>query len=110
MVNVSVVPDSETVVPDISVIVNPATSLSTVTPDTVWSATASNSSEELPSTTETVNVDDCEPSRRLSSTPVTVTVCGVSQFPLVNVRALVAVASPVSEEVIEKTTCWPGTG
>ena len=52
----------------------------------------------------TVMVDEIVPSMRLSSTPVTVTVCGVSQFALVNVRVLVTVASPVSLEVISKTT------
>ena len=52
----------------------------------------------------TVIVDEIVPSTRLSSTPVTVTVCGVSQLPFVNVRVLVTVASPVSLEEIASTT------
>ena len=43
-----------------------------------------------------------------SSTPVTVTVCGVSQLAFVNVRVPVAVASPVSLEEIESTTSDDG--
>ena len=105
MVNVSVVPDSATLVdPLLSAMVNPATSSSVVVAVTVWSATASKLSFELPSLTLTVIVDEVVPSMRLSSTPVTVTVCGVSQLALVKVRALVTVASPVSLEVISKTT------
>ena len=105
MVNVSVVPDSATDVdPPVSAIVNPATSSSVVVAVTVWSATPSKSSSELPSLTLTVIVEEIVPSTRSSSTPVTVTVCGVSQLALVKVRALVTVASPVSLDVIAKTT------
>ena len=53
-------------------------------------------------------MDETAPSIRLSSTPVTVTVCGVSQLAFVNVRVLVTVASPVSLEEIERTTSDAG--
>ena len=53
---------------------------------------------------EIVDVDICDPSMMSSSTPVTVTFCGVSQFADVNVSELVTVASPVSEEAIANTT------
>ena len=43
-----------------------------------------------------------------SSIPVTVAVCGVSQFAGVNVSEEVTVASPVSLEIIEKTTSLSG--
>ena len=109
MVNVSVVPDSATAVaPPLSAMVNPATSLSLVVAVTVWSATESKSSSETASTTETVRVEFMFPSIMSSSTPVTVTVCGVSQLVFVNVRGLVTVASPVSDEEIDKTTSEPG--
>ena len=55
-----------------------------------------------------VIVEEIVPSMRLSSTPVTVTVCGVSQLALVKVRALVTVASPVSLEEIANTTSDAG--
>ena len=48
------------------------------------------------------------PSMRLSSAPVTVTVCAEFQFAEVKVSALVTVASPVSPEVIENTTLEDG--
>ena len=102
---VSVVPDSSTLVdPSVSAMVNPATSSSVVETETERSATSSKSSSELPSTILIVMVDVCVPSMMLSSTPVTVMVCGVSQFAEVKVRVLVTVASPVSLEEIEKTT------
>ena len=44
----------------------------------------------------------------LSFTPVTVTVCGVSQFAEVKVKGLFTVASPISEEVIAITTSLVG--
>ena len=51
----------------------------------------------------------CDPSIRESSTPVTVTVCELSQFPDVNVKvAGETVASPVSEDVTEITTSEMG--
>ena len=51
-VNVSVVPDSATPVdPLVSAIVNPATSLSEVVTEIVWSATESKSLSELESST-----------------------------------------------------------
>ena len=56
----------------------------------------------------TVMVDEIVPSMMLSLTPVTVTVCGVSQLAFVNVRVLVTVASPVSLEDIAKTTSESG--
>ena len=46
---------------------------------------------------------------RSSSTPVTVTVCAVSQFADVNVSELVTVASPVSEDVMSSTTFDDGS-
>jgi len=49
-----------------------------------------------------------DPSMILSSAPVTVTFCGVSQFAAVNVSELVTVASPVSEEDIANTTSDKG--
>ena len=54
-------------------------------------------------------VDVTEPSTMSSSTPVTVTFCGVSQFVSVNVSGLVTVASPVSEELISSTTFDDGS-
>ena len=100
MVKVSVVPDSSTLVdPPVSLTVNPATSSSVVVAVTVWSATASKSLSELASSTAMVIVDEIVPSIMFSSTPVTVAVCGVSQFNGVKVRVLVTVASPVSPEV-----------
>ena len=108
-VKVSVVPDSETLVdPPDSITVNPATSLSVVVTETVWSATPSKLSFELPSLTATVMVEVMVPSMRLSSTPVTVTVCAEFQFAEVKVSELVTVASPVSPEVIESTTSEVG--
>ena len=53
-------------------------------------------------------VEEIVPSIRSSSTPVTVTFCGVSQFADVKVSELVAVASPVSEEAIVNTTSVDG--
>ena len=103
------VPVSATLVdPPDCAIVNPATSLSVVVTETVWSATPSKLSLELPSFTATVIVEVMVPSMRLSSTPVTVTVCAEFQFAEVKVSALVTVASPVSPEVIERTTSEVG--
>ena len=48
------------------------------------------------------------PSIRLSSTPVTVTVCGVSQFAALKVSGLLTVASPVSLETTVMTTSEVG--
>ena len=48
------------------------------------------------------------PSMMLSSAPVTVTVCGVSQFIGVNVSGLLTVASPVSSDVMVRTTSEVG--
>ena len=105
MVKVSVVPDSSTVVdPSVSATVKPATSLSVVVEATVWSATESNVSSELASSTVMVMVEVIVPSTRSSSTPVTVTVCGVSQFSVLKVNGVFTVASPVSLEEIKRTT------
>ena len=50
-----------------------------------------------------------DPSTKLSSTPVTVTVCGVLQFPFVNVNSAAStVASPVSPDVTLITTSLSG--
>ena len=107
--NVSVVPDSATPVEPIdSAMVNPAVSSSVVVAVTVWSATPSKSSSERASRTVIVSVESIFPSMISSSAPVTVTVCGVSQLPLVKVRVLVAVVSPVSLEVIANTTSDAG--
>ena len=48
------------------------------------------------------------PSTRSSSTPVTVTVCGVSQLTGVKVTLAGTVASPVSSDVIVRTTSEVG--
>ena len=48
------------------------------------------------------------PSTRSSSSPVTVTVCGVSQFAAVKVTLTGTVASPVSSDVIVRTTSEVG--
>ncbi len=51
----------------------------------------------------------CEPSIRESSTPVTVTVCELSQLPDVNVKvAGETVTSPISAETMDKTTSEVG--
>ena len=108
-VNVSVVPVSATAVdPPVSVTVNPATSSSVVVAVTVWSATGSKSLSELASSTTIVIVELMFPSMILSSTPVTVTVCAVFQFNGVNVRGVFTVASPVSLEVMVRTTSDAG--
>ena len=107
--NVSVVPDSSTsVAPSSSTMVNPGASLSAVSTDTVWSATLSKSSSELASSTAIVIVEVMVPSTRSSSVPVTVTVCGVSQLTGVKVSGLLTVASPVSSDVIVRTTSEVG--
>ena len=104
-VNVSVVPDSATLVDPLdSAIVNPATSLSVVATATVWLATESKLLSDAASTMDAVMVLFTVPSMRLSSTPVTVTVCGVFQLPEVKVSGLLTVASPVSPEANCKTT------
>ena len=107
--NVSVVPDSATPVdPPNSTTVKPAWSLSVVMAATVWSLSASKSSSESASTTEIVMVVPWSPSMMSSSTPVTVTICAVSQFADVKVSVEVTVASPVSDEVMERTTSLSG--
>ena len=106
---VSVVPASETLVdPPVCVMVNPAVSLSVVVTDTVWLATESKLSSDMPSLTAIVIVEVMVPSIRLSSTPVTVTVLGVFQFSGVKVNGVFTVASPVSEEETRKTTLESG--
>ena len=86
IVNVSDVPDSVTDVSEpVSTIVNPAVSPSVVVTVTVSSETESKLLSELSSTTEIVTEVLIEPSTRSSFTPVRVTVCAVSQFPLVKV-------------------------
>ena len=79
-----------------------------VTTLTVLSATASKLLSELASSTAMVMVEVCGPSIVLSSTPVTVAVCAVSQFAGVKVRVDVTVASPVSSEVSVITTLESG--
>ena len=103
------VPDSATLVdPPDWVMVKPATSLSVVVTETVWSATPSKSLSELPSLTVTVRVEVMFPSMMLSFTPVTVTVCAEFQFPEVKVSGLFTVASPVSLDVMLSTTFEAG--
>ena len=58
----------------------------------------------MASTIVTVIVDVWVPSMMPSSAPVTVTFCAVSQFADVNWIRLSTVASPVSEDVMERTT------
>ena len=53
-------------------------------------------------------VDVCVLSIAVSSAPVTVTVCGVSQLADVKLRVLVTVASPVSSLASEMTTSDAG--
>ena len=104
-VNVSVVPDSSTSVdPSSSWMVYPAVSSSVVVTETVWFSTASYPSSELASSIETVIDVTWFPSTAASSTPVTVTVCAVSQLAEVKVRVDVTVASPVSFDVRMMTT------
>ena len=55
-----------------------------------------------------VIVEVIVPSTRSSSTPVTVTVCGVSQLTGVKVTLAGTVASPVSSDVIVRTTSEVG--
>ena len=101
----SVVPDSSTSVdPSVSSIVNPATSSSVVTTDTVWSATLLKSESDIESTIVMVMVEFWSPSMISSSAPVTVTVCGVSQFAGVKEIVPDIVASPISLEDIAITT------
>ena len=67
------------------------------------------SSAELASTTDMVTAVVWSPSTRESSIPVTVTVCAVSQLALVKVRVEAdTVVSPVSAEVMDKTTSDDG--
>ena len=56
-----------------------------------------------------VIVEVTVPSTRSSSTPVTVTVCGVSQLTGVKVTLAGTVASPVSSDVIVRTTSEVGS-
>ena len=108
-VNVSVVPDSATPVdPPNSTTVKPAWSLSVVMAATVWSLSASKSSSESASTTEIVMVVPWSPSMMSSSTPVTVTVCAVSQFAAVNVNGLLTDDSEISLELMAITTSEVG--
>ena len=58
----------------------------------------------MASSTATVIVEVMVPSKRSSSAPVTVTVCGVSQLTGVKVTLAGTVASPVSSDVIVRTT------
>ena len=105
----SVPPASVTPVdPSVSATVNPATSSSVVDTETVCSATPSKLLSEAASTTEMVVVEETVPSTRSSSAPVTVTVCAVSQFADVKVSEEVTVASPVSDEIMERTTSLSG--
>ena len=108
-VKVSVVPVSATLVdPLVCAMVNPATSLSVVVTETVWSATPSKASSVIASMIEIVVVEVCDPSIMLSSTPVRVTICAEFQFAAVKVRVPVTVTSPVSPEEIENTTSEDG--
>ena len=107
--NVSVLPASSTsVAASVSSIVNPATSSSRVSTDTVWSARSSKLSFEFASSTVIVIVEVMVPSMMLSSAPVTVTVWGVSQSAAVKVTLAGTVASRVSSDVIVRTTSEVG--
>ncbi len=64
----------------------------------------SKSSSELASSTAMVIVEVMVPSTRSSSAPVTVTVCAVSQLTGVKVTVAGTVASPVSSDVMVRTT------
>ena len=103
--NVSVVPDSSTSVdPSGSTTVKPATSSSAVSTETVWSLTPWKLASEIASMIEMEMLEVIVPSIKLSSTPVTVTVCGVFQFTEVNVSDPEVVASPASLDVKAITT------
>ena len=111
--NVSVEPASSTRVesPD-SKTMNAAVSSSVVVAVTVWSARPSKALSLLSSSTAMVIVVSWSPSSTSSSTPVTVTVCGVSQVTSVNVNVAGDVpltrASSVSEDVTVTTTSEVG--
>ena len=109
--NVSVSPDSSTSVdPSVSVMVNPAMSLSAVVTVKDWSSNGSKLSSELRSTTEMVTVEFCVPSARSSSAPVTITVCGESQFADVKVSDPgETVDSSVSSDEMAMTTSEIGS-
>ena len=86
-----------------------APSSSLVVAETVWSGSGSNVSSELASTTAIVTAVTWSPTMSRSSTPATVTVCGVLQFAFVNVSVPGAtVTSPVSPLVTVKTTFVSG--
>ena len=107
-VNVVVDPASEMVilVPER---VKDAVSSSEVLTDTVESTTESYASSDDPSTTVTVTAVVWLPSIKLSSAPVTVTVCAVSQSLLEKVNCAGAtVASPVSADETLSTTSEEG--
>ena len=110
IVNVSVLPDSSTsVAASVSSIVNPATSSSRVSTETVWSARSSKLSSDAVSKIAIVMFVVWSPSTTFSSTPVTVTVCGVSQFSDVNVTELgFTEASVVDSLVMVRTTSEVG--
>ncbi len=102
---VSVVP----VEPSDSVVEIPGESLSEVVTVTVWSASGSNVLSLDASTIDTVTAVVWLPSVRLSSTPVTVTVCAAFQFDDVNVNwAGDTVTSPVSADETLRTTSVAG--
>ena len=87
----------------------PAESLSVVITATEPLATLAYSAALDPSTIAKVTVEVWLPSTAVSSTPVTVTVCALSQFESVNVScAGDTVASPVSEPVTSMTTLAVG--
>ena len=84
-VNVWVPPASVTVRVVCDFVKPAASSLSVVVTVTVWLATESKLSSELPSVTEIVTVVCVSTSTTVSLIPVKVTVCGVSQLLFVNV-------------------------
>ena len=109
-VNESVAPDSVVPVdPSDWTTESPNESSSALVTATVWSANGSKASAEDPSTTDRVTVAVWLPSRRSSSTPVTVIVCAVFQFEVVNVNVVGATfASPGSLDAADRTTSEAG--
>ena len=71
-------------------------SLSKLVTLTRWLSTPENRTSDSSTKIETITTGYCVLSMIGSSTPVTVTVCGVSQSAGVNVKVSVTVASPVS--------------
>ena len=84
-------------------------SLSKLVTLTRWLSTSENRSSDSPTETETITIGYWVLSMIGSSTPVTVTVCGMFQSTGVNVRVSVTVASPVSFDTSVSVTFERGS-